>query len=109
MIEIVLEGPGKNALGSKMMIAVAEQLRAAGDRPVLLRGSGDALSAGLDLNEVVSLDVAGMDAFLRRLQELMETLFHHPGPTVACVNGHAIAGGCILALACDHRIGPTHP
>lgn len=109
MTEIVLEGPGKNALGTGLMERAIAAIRAAGDAPVLVRGSGDAFSAGLDLREVVSLDVAGMEAFLGRMGELFDLLFHHPAPTVACVNGHAIAGGCILAVACDHRVATSDP
>ncbi len=36
---------------------------------------------------------------------MIDALYGYPGPTVAYVNGHAIAGGCIVALACDMRIG----
>lgn len=109
MVEIVLEGPGKNALGSQLMVQVRERLAAAGGAPVLLTGAGDALSAGLDLNEVGSLEPAGMEQFLRRLEDLVTALFHYPGPTVAAVNGHAIAGGAILALCCDHRVCTADP
>jgi enoyl-CoA hydratase len=109
VVEIVLDSPGKNALGTALMTELAERLDAAGDAPVLLTGSNGAFSAGLDLKEVASLDADGMLSFLRRLGRLTDRLFHHPGPTVAVVNGHAIAGGCILAVACDHRIGTTNP
>lgn len=108
MTEIVLEGPAKNALGTPLMVALAEKLEAAGDSPVLLTGSGDAFSAGLDLKEIVGLDAPAMLAFLRQLGRVVELLFNHPAPTVAVVNGHAIAGGCILAASCDHRVGTTN-
>ena len=39
------------------------------------------------------LDGAGMARFLTRLDAICVRLFHYPAPTVACVNGHAIAGG----------------
>ncbi|MCO5169615.1 MAG: enoyl-CoA hydratase/isomerase family protein [Planctomycetes bacterium] len=104
MIEIVMEGPGKNALGTAMMDHLLERLEQAGGHPVLLTGAGDAFSAGLNLKEVHALDVAGMEAFLRKLERLVSTLYTYPGPTVALVNGHAIAGGCVLALCCDHRV-----
>jgi enoyl-CoA hydratase len=42
--------------------------------------------------------------FLRALTGSFLTLFDHPAPVVAAINGHAVAGGCILALACDRRI-----
>ncbi len=109
MVEIVLDGPGKNALGTQLLVSTREALDAAGGRPVLLRGEGDSFSAGLDLREVASLDPKGMTRFLGDLAALLATLWRYPGPTVAAVNGHAIAGGCLVALACDVAVGTSAP
>ncbi|MBL4845765.1 MAG: enoyl-CoA hydratase/isomerase family protein [Planctomycetes bacterium] len=109
MIEITIEGPGKNALGSELMTQLLEQIRAAEGQPILLRGGGDSFSAGLNLREVAALDAAGMERFLRLLGDLSAELFDYPGPTVALVNGHAIAGGLVLALCCDYRVGANAP
>lgn len=109
MREIRLDGPGKNALGSALMAWLREQLRAAAGAPLLFVGAGDAFSAGLDLKEVASLDESGMARFLGLLEDMVAELFAYPGPTVACINGHAIAGGCVLALCCDHRIVRDEP
>jgi enoyl-CoA hydratase len=104
MIEVVMQGPGKNALGTGMIEFVRGKLREAAGAPVLITGTADAFSAGLDLKELQALDAAGMRAFLDRLEELYSALFTYPGPTAAAVNGHAIAGGCLVALACDVRV-----
>jgi enoyl-CoA hydratase len=104
-VEIVIEGPGMNALGTPLMRRLLDELVAAGDAPILLRGAGKAFSAGLDLKEVASLDEPGMRAFLELLEALIVRLFHHPAPVVAAVNGHAIAGGAVLALCCDAAYG----
>ncbi len=109
MHEIEMSGPGKNSLGTGMMTFLLDRLRAAGGGPVLLTGAGDAFSAGLNLIEISQLDVSGMHGFLRQLEEMVATYFAYPGPIVACVNGHAIAGGCILALACDYRVVAANP
>lgn len=109
MIEIVLSGPGKNALSTAVMLALIEQLDRAEGAPVLLRGAGDAFSAGLNLVEVAGLDAAGMDTFLTALEDLLHALYNYPGPTVAAVNGHAIAGGCLVAMCCDHRVCAAEP
>lgn len=109
MREIVLSGPGKNALNTPLMTRVIAELKDAGDEPVLLSGAGGAFSAGLDLKEVASLDAAGMRAFLNTLDELCRRLWTHPAPTVALIEGHAIAGGCVLALACDFRVITDSP
>lgn len=104
MLEVVLEGPGKNALGSALMRQLLDALRAAAGEPVLLRGAGDAFCAGLNLKEMAALDAAGMQSFLALLEDMVQALYEYPGPSAAAVNGHAVAGGCVLALGCDWRV-----
>jgi enoyl-CoA hydratase/carnithine racemase len=104
MRELVLTAPGKNALGTGLMTWIRERLSESRGEPLLLSGSQDAFSAGLNLKEVASLDRDGMRRFLRLLDDTVSELALHGAPVVAAINGHAIAGGCVLALACDHRV-----
>lgn len=104
MRDVVLEGPGKNAMGTRLMGGLIEALGRAGGEPLLLTGAGDALSAGLDLKEIAGLDRAGMAHFLGVLEDLITALYEYPGPTAVAVNGHAIAGGCVVTLCCDVRV-----
>jgi len=104
-----MAGPGRNALSTAVMRDIIDQLDRAGGRPVLLTGAGPTFSAGLDLKEVASLDARGMERYLFLLDELIDAVFDYPGPTVACVNGHAIAGGCVLVLCCDLRVAVDDP
>ncbi len=104
MTEIVLEGPGKNALGEGLLDMLLHRLREAAGGPVLITGAGDSFSAGLDLELVASADASALEAYLRKFEAVVETLYTYPGPTVALVNGHAIAGGCVLALCCDTQV-----
>jgi enoyl-CoA hydratase/carnithine racemase len=109
VFELVMSAPGKNALGIELMQSMLTQLEAAREKPVLLTGAGDAFSAGLNLKEVASLDRPGMQQFLETLERLIERLYLHPAPVVAWVNGHAIAGGCVLTLCADHRVAVDDP
>lgn len=109
MFEIVLSGPGKNALGSTMMKELLGKLDEAAGRPVLVTGEGNTFSAGLDLKEVMSLDTQGMERFLDLLVRMMDAWYTYPAPTVALLNGHAIAGGAVLALTCDYRVAKRDP
>ncbi len=105
--DLVLDGPGKNALGTAMMESILTRLDEAAGNPVRFSGAGDALSAGLDLKEIASLDRAAMTRFVELVDDVMARIFDYPGPTVACVNGHAIAGGCVVTLCCDLRVMTT--
>lgn len=104
MYELVLSFPGKNALGTRAMETILAKLDEAGGKPLLITGEGNAFSAGLDLKEVAGFDLAAAQSFLSLLERMVDALYRYPGPTVALVNGHAIAGGCVLTLACDARI-----
>lgn len=109
MKTLTLQAPGKNALSTELMTWLIDRLAEAGGEPVFLTGAGDAFSAGLNLKEVVSHDLPGMTRYLGTLERMVEALHAYPGPIVAWINGHAIAGGCVVALACDHRLATSNP
>jgi len=71
---------------------------------VVLTGAGPMFSAGVDLFKIAEGGPEYVDMFLPALHDAFLAVFGSPLPVVAAVNGHAIAGGCILASACDHRI-----
>lgn len=71
---------------------------------VVLTGTGGIFSAGVNLFQVVDGGRDYLEAFLPRLSSALLRLFTLPMPVVAAVNGHAIAGGFILALAADYRV-----
>lgn len=109
MVELVIESAAKNALTTALLESLRERIAAAAGEPLLLTGRGDAFSAGLDLKELSGLDGAGMRRLLEALEALVADLWAYPGPAVALVNGHAIAGGCVLALACDLAVASSDP
>jgi enoyl-CoA hydratase len=73
-------------------------------RAVVLTGSGHMFSAGVDLKRLVEGGAAYVRKFLPALSTMLATVFSHPAPVVAAINGHAIAGGCVLACAADRRL-----
>jgi enoyl-CoA hydratase len=76
-------------------------------RAVVLTGAGPAFSAGVDLQLVPELEAPAQDVLLAALNTMFLALYALPLPVVAAVDGHAIAGGLVLALCADHRVvGP---
>jgi enoyl-CoA hydratase/carnithine racemase len=80
------------------------ELQRSGAGALVLTGAGRAFSAGVELNRVVDGGADYTDQLIPALSEAFEALFCYPGPTVAAINGAAIAGGCVLACACDRRL-----
>lgn len=116
MIELIQQGDitvlklvhGKaNTLDLEFCEAIAatfKKIEASSARAVVMTGQGRIFSAGVDL---VRLTAGGADyvrKFLPALHKLYDTVFHHPKPVIAAVNGHAIAGGCVLQCCADKRI-----
>jgi len=94
-----------NALDLELVRAISAALGGvAPDRAVVVTGTGPAFSAGVDLRRIVDGGAAYVREFLPALAGMFMTVFDHPGPVLAAVNGHAIAGGCVIAAACDVRV-----
>jgi enoyl-CoA hydratase/carnithine racemase len=82
-----------------------EEVRERSDvRGVVLTGSNNKFfSIGFDLPELIELSEEDFLVFYREFNQLCVDLYALPKPTVAGITGHAVAGGCILALCCDYR------
>jgi enoyl-CoA hydratase len=73
-------------------------------RAVVMTATGRTFSAGVDLVRLLEGGAPYVRKFLPVLSNMFATIFSHPAPVVAAINGHAIAGGCVLACAADKRL-----
>lgn len=92
------------ALGAEL-IAVAEELARAEPDAVVVTGRDGFFSAGLDLNLVPTLDAETQLEMVMGVNRLVAGWYGLARPVVAAVNGHAIAGGLVIALCADYRVG----
>jgi enoyl-CoA hydratase/carnithine racemase len=96
-----------NALDVELLEEFVDQLDRLAARDtaaVVLTGNGRLFSAGADLARVVDGGAEYATKFIPALHDAFRSLFAFPKPVVAAVEGAAVAGGCILVCACDHRI-----
>lgn len=97
-----------NAVDVELLDAVVERLdEAAADtavRAIVLTGTGSSFSAGVNLFRVLEGGAGYVAEALPKLTRGIRRLFTLPLPVVAAVNGHALAGGAVLASACDRRV-----
>jgi enoyl-CoA hydratase len=105
-ITIVRLAHGKvNALDVELLQAIEKTFSGLDShKAVVLTGAGRSLSAGVDLKRIADGGLEYVEVFRPALSAAIKSVFYHPGPVVAAVNGHAIAGGCVLAAACDIRL-----
>ncbi|HIJ56964.1 MAG TPA: enoyl-CoA hydratase/isomerase family protein [Deltaproteobacteria bacterium] len=73
-------------------------------KAVILTGQGKFFSFGFDVPELLTYSREAFSDFLTKFTNLYSYMFLYPKPIIAALNGHTIAGGCMLALACDRRI-----
>jgi len=74
---------------------------------LVIRGAGESFCAGLDLSVLQAVQSQGPSehrADAERIAKLFRTLYELPVPTIAAVNGAAIAGGTGLAMICDFTL-----
>jgi enoyl-CoA hydratase len=106
---VLLDKPPVNAFDLRLVRDAEECLKGVEKDPniraVVIAGKGKCFSAGLDLKTVPFYTPAKQRKMVEDLNRTVAWLYGFSLPTVAAVNGHAIAGGFILAIACDYRVG----
>lgn len=105
-VTVIALSHGKvHALDLELVDALATAFRdLPPNEPAVLTGTRRAFSAGVDLKRMSDGGASYARQFLPRLDEMFLAIYDHPGPVVAAVNGHALAGGCVIAAACDYRL-----
>lgn len=109
---ITLENGKANALDLELLVELGETILALSPpavKAMVLTGAGRMFCAGVDLHRLLAEGQDYCREFLDALAVCLRSLFLLPIPTVAAINGHAIAGGCILASCCDHKIMDPGP
>lgn len=98
-----------NALNLQLVEELGETLREVRYSPdvhsLVLASSNDKFfSIGFDIPQLFELTREDFHSFYQTFNRMCLDLYTLPKPTVAAITGHAIAGGCILALCCDYRL-----
>ena len=97
-----------NSLDLEVLAEIATFVRFCEEDPgigaLVLTGGGSVFSAGLNVSEILANEKTYTEALLGDFEAALLCLFRCPLPTVAAINGPAIAGGCLLACACDRRL-----
>lgn len=104
---IRLAGGRANAMDAALLVALEQHIddfEAAPAAAAVLTGYDRFFSAGLALPSLIDLDRPALGAFMERFSDVMLRIFACEKPIIAAINGHAIAGGTVLALMCDRRI-----
>jgi len=106
--ELRLNRPPANALNLELIAALRQAVEASphdGVRALVLSGAPGRFSAGLDVPQLLGLDRAALAALWREFYALLKALAGSPIPIAAAITGHAPAGGTVLPLLCDWRVG----
>jgi enoyl-CoA hydratase len=103
-----LDRPPANALNPEVLAEfeqARQELVAAPPGAVVISGHGRFFSAGVDLKLVPTMTPDDQRAMVNGINRLVLGWYGFPRPVVAAVTGHAIAGGMVIALCADYRVG----
>ena len=101
-----------NAMDIEFCRGLSAQIHAVQQSPagaLVLTGQGRMFSAGVDLPRLVSGGGPYVREFLPAMNHAFQALFAFTKPLVVAVNGHAIAGGCVMTCCADYRIMAREP
>jgi methylglutaconyl-CoA hydratase len=108
---ITLNRPDKrNAISSEMiadLFSALAKVEASRSRVLILTGAGKSFCSGMDLEELKAIATQSQTEHIedaRRMARLLQRIWRFPKPTIAAVDGPAIAGGCGIATLCDFTI-----
>lgn len=105
---VTLNRPPVNSLNLELLTAISEALDDLQNNKsrgmILTSSSKTVFSAGLDIMEMYKPKPERLKEFWSTLQDVWFKLYGSPFPTVAAINGHSPAGGCLLALCCEYRV-----
>jgi len=108
---ITLNRPEKrNAINFQLvddLVSALDEIERSAAQVVILTGAGKAFCAGMDLDELKSLTGKTRQENVEdsaRMAKLFRRIYEFPKPTIAAVNGAAIAGGTGLATMCDFTL-----
>jgi len=97
-----------NPINGEVVEEILKRLKTLGDdssvKAIIFTGIGKFFSFGFDVPELLSYSREAFSEFLTKFTNLYSYMFLYPKPIIAALNGHTIAGGCMLALTCDRRI-----
>jgi enoyl-CoA hydratase len=102
-----LEHGKVNAMDLPLCEALTQQLALLATHPcraVVITGADNSFSAGVDLVQLTQGGAEYVSRFLPVMDAFFYALLTFPKPVVAALNGHALAGGCIIAACCDHVV-----
>jgi enoyl-CoA hydratase len=97
------DSPPVNALDLDLLEVITASMRSV-EGPVVITGAGRSFSAGVDLRALIDGGSDYAERFVTALSDAFLAIFDHPAPVIAAINGHAIAGGCVLAMCADVRL-----